>query len=224
MSFSTYRKGGNTEEPVFIVQSGVCMWEDPEPIVDWKRKTISVVASERSVAMGLLWAMVNARSKELTGVWRLFLAPMPASTMESQRRRLVAKLRVDPPGFVDTTVFVEGDRACVVSQLREESVVDPEFLTQYRHCAIVEVENSRCAETIRTACRGLRHLDGSGIKELLDNLEASVVLRVLGFKSCTVIQFVGSIEASELVARSLTSRGVRQLHDLGSLAQTILRT
>src|SRR3981081_448701 len=61
MSSLANRKG----RPLFVVQSGIVTWEDPEPIADWRRKTLSIVSRTLPNAIDLLWAVIASRPTPL---------------------------------------------------------------------------------------------------------------------------------------------------------------
>jgi hypothetical protein len=60
----------HASEALFAVQSGIGVWEDLRPIADWKWKTITVISSELSTAVELLWLLVSSRPLKLTQVAR----------------------------------------------------------------------------------------------------------------------------------------------------------
>src|ERR1700676_5327328 len=107
MSSLANRKG----RPFFVVQTGIVTWEDPEPIADWRRKTVSIVSRTLPTAIALLWAVVASRPQRMNRVFRFYLAPIVPSMTASQKRRLVTVLKTDPPGFADTTLRITDTHA-----------------------------------------------------------------------------------------------------------------
>ncbi len=208
---------------LFVVQSGVVAWEDPQPIIDWTCKTVTVVSSKLSFAIALLWAILASRPDRFGRVFRLYLAPTAPEWTENQKRRLMAALRVDPPGFSETTLKVADLHVCVVSALSDPSAVDPGFLTDYRHCALVGVDESTTSEfePLGNVCPTIGHLANSGISKLLAGAKSVAVLRVLDRESHAVMQIIGSSEVSDAAVRCLTERGVRRLHDIRTLPPEI---
>ena len=206
--------------PFFIVQSGIVTWEDPEPVADWKRKTVSVVSKTLPVAIALLWALVASRPERVDRVFRLCLAPISPSM---QKRRLVTELKTDPPGFAETTLCVADTHACVTSTLCDPSAVDPGFLTAYRHCALVELADSPLpgAELLQRACRTITDLGAAGIGALLSSAESSAVLRVLELESYAVVQLIGVSEVIDPAIRCLVERGIRRFQDVRALPYEI---
>lgn len=218
MSSLANRKG----RPFFIVQSGIVAWEDPEPIADWKRKTVSIVSKTLPAAIDLLWAVVASRSPRTSSIVRLYLAAISPSMTAAQKRRLTTALKTDPPGFAETTVSITSNQACAASTLYDPSAVDPEFLTAYRRCALVEVEeNSREPEPFQEACRAIADFGGAGIGALLESVEISRVLRVLELESHAIIQFIGAPEVSDSAIRCLVDLGIRQFNDVRGLAEEL---
>jgi hypothetical protein len=208
---------------LFVVQSGIVAWEDPQPVVDWTWKTVSVVSSKLSFAIALLWAILASRPDRFGRVFRLYLAPTAPEWTESQKRGLMAALRADPTGFSETTLKVADSHVCVVSELSDPSAVDPGFLTDYRRCALVEVDESTSSEPepFGNVCPTIGHLANSGINKLLGDAKSVAVLRVLDRESHAVIQIIGSSEVSDAAVRCLTERGVQRLHDIRTLPQEI---
>ncbi len=219
MSFLANRKG----RPLFVVQSGIVTWEDPEPIADWRRKTISIVSRTLPVAIALLWAVVASRPQRINRVFRFYLAPISPSITAAQKRRLVTELKTDPPGFAETTLSFADTHACVTSTLSDPSAVDSGLLTAYRRCVLVELEDSPLlgAEPLQEACRTIADLGGAGIGTLLASAESSAVLRVLELESYTVIQLIGASEVIDSAIRCLVDQGIRRFHDVRTLPQEI---
>jgi hypothetical protein len=219
MSFLANRTG----QPLFVVQSGIVTWEDPEPIADWRRKTVSIVSRTLPAAIALLWAVVASRPKRINRVFRLCLAPISPSITAAQKRRLVTELKTDPPGFAETTLNIANTHASVTSMLSDPSAVDFGFLTGYRSCVLVELEDSPLpgTEPLKEACRTIADLGGAGIATLLANAESSAVLRVLELESHAVIQLVGVSDIIDSAIRCLVDRGIRRFHDVRTLPEEI---
>jgi hypothetical protein len=219
MSFLGSRKG----EPLFVVQSGVVAWEDPQPIADWRWKTISFVSRTLSVAMGLLWPLVESRPQRFDRVLRFYIAPIPAAATASQRRRLIKELTTDPLGFSETSLSIGEENICVTSVLNDPSIVVPDYLTAYRHCALLECESSGVSgvERLQSMCATVGDLGGAAICTLLSNVRSLVVLRVVESESHAVIQVIGPSEAGDAAIRCLADRGIRQFHDVRTLPEEI---
>ena len=210
-------------QPLFVVQSGIVAWESPEPITDWRRKTVSIVSRTLPVAIGLLWAVVASRPQRINRVIRFYVATIPASMTAAQKRRLVAELKTNPPGFAETTLMIADTHACLTSVLSDPSAVDSSYLTEHRHCALVEFEESAVlgVEFLQEACRTIADLGGPGICTLLDSAESLAVVRVLERKSHSVIQLIGASEVIDSAIRCLVDRGIRRFHDVRALPQEI---
>jgi hypothetical protein len=148
---------------------------------------------------------------------------MPASWTASQKRRAVARLSVSPPGFSKTVLNIASERACVTSALSDPTVVDPNCLTAYRQCALVEVDESTrpAAESLGEACKTLADLGASGVECLLGGTGGVAVLRVLERESHVAVQLIGLSEVSDAAIRRPAETGVRQFHDMGALPQEI---
>jgi hypothetical protein len=209
----------------YVVQSGVVAWEDPQPIVDWRWKTVSVVATQLSVVLALLWDIVGFRPERFGRLLRCYLAPIPPSMTRAQKRRLMASLKVDPPGFAATTTYVTDTHVSVISVLNEPSDVHPGFLTDYRHCALMELNNCTLseAEPLQRVCMAITDLGGSGINALLRSSVSLAILRVLDLESHAVIQAIGSSEASDRAIQVLTEHRVRRFHDIRALPEKIAK-
>jgi hypothetical protein len=216
MSSSEHRK----DQSFFIVQSGIVAWEDRQPIVDWRWKTVSVVSGTLSAAIPLLWALVASKPPRVTRVLRVSIALMAPSMTDSQKRRFFAQLRNDPPGFSETTLHLADTHVCVTSTLSDPSVVDLGYLTSYRRCALVEVEDS-AAERLQAVCATLTDLGGSGISTLLNGAGSPAVLRVSELETHSVIQLIGASHVSDLAVRCLADRHIRQFTDIRTLPQEI---
>jgi hypothetical protein len=218
MSSSETRKGGS----MFVVQSGLAAWEDPETVADWKGKTVSIVCAKRSVAVALLWLVVASRPRRLTHVFRFYLAPLLPSMMQMQKRRLLTELKADPPGFRGTTLATAESHVCVTSALSDPSAVDPDFLTAYPRCALIETDESGLSsDSFRIACTTISELGSSGIGKLLQARSGSAVLRVLDLESYAVIQLIGPPEVCDLAVQCLSERGIERFHNIRSLPQVI---
>jgi hypothetical protein len=73
---------------------------------------------------------------------------------------------VSPPGFSETVLNIAGERACVSSALSDPTAVDPNYLTAYRQCALVEVDESTRSATaaLGETCNCLTDLGASGVE------------------------------------------------------------
>jgi hypothetical protein len=208
------------DQALFIVQSGIAAWEDLQRIVDWRWKTVSVFSGTLTAGIPLLWAMVAARPSRLNRILRISLAPAVSSMTESQKRRMFTKLKKDPPGFSGTTLSSVDTHVCVTSTLSDPTVVDPEFLTFYRRCALVAVEDP-AAERLPSVCATLTDLGGSGISTLLNGAGSPAVLRVAELETHSVIQLIGASDVSNLMVRCLSERHIRQFNDIRTLPREI---
>jgi hypothetical protein len=217
MSFLSFHEG----RPLFVVQTGIVAWEDKQPIVDWRWKTVSILSRELHAAAALLWALVSSRPKQLEHVLRVYLAPVVPSMTEAQKRRLATALGKDPPGFSDTHLGAAGANTCVMSILNDQSAVDPRFLTDYRRCALLELESEAWSPSIGNACKTIADLGGQGLSTMLNQLSTAAILRVLERESHVVIQLIGSSEVSDVGVRCLIDKGVEQFHDIRALPQMI---
>lgn len=93
--------------------------------------------------MPLLWDVTASRPKRFRRVLRCPLVLIPPSETKSQRRRLVAQVSADPPGFSDTVTHFAATQACVISVLSDPAAVDPNYLTAYRYCALLEFDDCK---------------------------------------------------------------------------------
>jgi hypothetical protein len=213
----------NKSQAFFVVQSGIVAWEGLEPIADWKWKTLSVVAKQLSVVVALLWDIVASRPQRFGRVLRYSLRPIPSFVTESQKRRWMAQLTVDRPGFSEPIAHITATQACITSVLREPSAVEPDSLTAYRYCALVEFDDriSSVAELLQGVCTNIRDLSGSGIATLLRSAASVAVLRVLDRETYAVLQVIGPSEVSDRAVQCLAERGVRQFHDIRALPKEI---
>lgn len=207
--------------PFFFVQSGIVTWEDPEPIADWRRKTVSIACGTLPVAIALLWAIVASRPQRISRVYRLYFAPISPSMTATQKRRSLTELKTDPPGFAETTLSIADAHACVASMLSDPSAVDPSFLTEYRRCALVELADSALhgAESLHDACRTIIDL-AAGIGTLLASAD-SAVLRVIELESYAVVQLIGASEVIDPAIGCLVHQGVRRFQDIRTLPHEI---
>lgn len=207
----------------FLVQSGIVLWEEPRPVGSWTWKTVSVVSKRFSVAIELLWAMVASRPGRFGGVYRFCVSPMPAWMTASQRRRTVAQLSVSPPGFSETVLNIAREHACVTSALSDPTAVDPHYLTAYRQCALVEVDESTraAAAALGGTCKCLTDLGASGVERLLSSTGGVAVLRVLEREAHAAVQLIGPSEVSDAATRRLAETGVRRFHEITALPQEI---
>jgi len=141
----------------------------------------------------------------------------------AQKRRLVTQLKADPPGFSETTLTIADTHACVTSVLRDPSVVDTGFLTAYRRCALVEMDDATQHNTglLRDGCPTISDLGNSGIATLLDENDGLAILRLLDFESYSVVQLIGPPAVEDPATQCLLRQGVRQFHDIGTLSQEI---
>ena len=126
----------------------------------------------------------------------------------AQKRRLMTGLKTDPTGFAETSLSMADTHACVTSMLSDPTAVDSRALTEYRRCALVELEYSALsgANPLQEACKTLADLGAPGIGMLLDGAGSSAVLRVLELESHAVIQLIGASEISDSAIRCLFDR------------------
>jgi hypothetical protein len=213
---SSLKSPDNTS--LFVVQTGIVAWEDPQPIVGWKWKTVSIVLRELSSSLDLLRAVVASRPTRVRRVQRFYLAPISSSMTEMQKRRLVANLKKDPPGFSDTTLNAEDDRICVISTLSDELAIDLHFLTSHRRCALIELEDDFELRNLR---RDITDLGGAGINAILNHRGAAAVVRVLEMQSHATVQLIGATETADLAVSWLVENGIKQFHDLRALPKEI---
>jgi hypothetical protein len=209
----------------FVVQSGIVAWEQLNPIADGKWKTLSVVTKQSSVVMPLLWDVIASRPKRFRRVVRCSLVPIPPSITKSQRRRLVAEVSADPPGFSDTVAHFAATQACVTSVLSDPSAVVPDYVTAYRYCALLEFDDTKSCvtECLHHIWPTIRDLSGPGISTLLQNIACLAVLRVLELGTYAVLQLIGSSEVSDQAVQVLVARDVPRLHDIQALPQDIAK-
>jgi hypothetical protein len=137
--------------------------------------------------------------------------PMPAWMTASQKQRAVAQLSISPPGFSETVLNIASEHACVTSALSDPTAVDPNYLTAYRQCALVEVDESTrsAAAALGEACECLTNLGASGVERLLGSTGGVAVLRVLERESHAAVQLIGPFEVSDAATRRLASRDRR---------------
>lgn len=215
----------NRADAIFVMESGVSAWEDPEPVADWNKKTVSVVSGQLSAAVELLWLIIRSRPPSFERVLRLYLAPLAPAMTASQERRLMAQLKTDPPGFTETTIAIAGAHACVTSVLDDPSAVEAGFLSSYRSCALIEIKDTvrHNIDRLRNACSIITDLGSSGIAALLNEDQGLAVLRLLELESYTVIQLIGSPMVSQLAVQCLLEQGVQQCHDIRALPHELAR-
>jgi hypothetical protein len=215
--------GCDKNHAFFLVQSGIVLWEEPRPVVGWKWKTLSVVSKRLSIAIDLLWAIVASRPERFGGVYRFCVSPMPAWWTASQKRRAVANLSLNPSGFSETVLNIASEHACVTSALCNATAVDPNYLTAYRQCALLEVDESTrsAAEFLGEACKTVADLGTSGVEYLLGSTGAVAVLRVLERESHVALQLIGTAEVSDAAIHRLAETGIRRCHDMSGLPQEI---
>jgi hypothetical protein len=209
----------------FVLQSGIVGWEDPRPMVDWQRKTVSIVSGDLVTSMSMLWPIIARRPSRFGRVLRISVAPIPNPMNELQKRRLKSQLMVAPPGFSDPTVEIGNDRACALSELVDSFAIEADFLTAYRSCLLVEFDdNGRSKSTLTGAvCQSIRDFGNDGIVSLLDNMDDLVALRILNLESHSVVQVIGPMEASDAAVSYLTEKGIRRIHDIRDIPQEIAK-
>lgn len=207
-------------ESVFVVQPGIATWEDLRPVVDRRWKTVSVFCGTLRVATPLLWAIVAARPLRLDRVLRVHLSPTLPSMTKSQKRRMLAELKKDPPGFSETKLSNYDTHVCVTSTLDDSSVVDLGFLTSYRRCVLIEVEHA-AEETLQPVCATMTEFGAVSISMLLNGAGGPAVLRTSELETHSVIQLVGSSDVCDLAVRCLADRRIRQFSDIRILPHEI---
>lgn len=210
---------------VMLVQSGIAAWEDTEPVVDWRRKTVTVIASRLTLIAHLLWTLVEAQPSALVRMIRLVVVPTPPAASGLPIRRFTAELEVDPPGFRGTSARILGDRGCSVSELVEPGIVDPDFLTDYRHCALLGIgsASSSTAELCDSICSDIAEINGASISKLLESTIGKVLIRLLEMPSYSVLQLLGSPDFCEEATALLEKRGIRRVHDVRQISEEIAR-
>lgn len=212
-------------EPLFVVQSGIVAWEDPMPIVDWHSKTVTLCAPQMSMLVSLLWVLVASRPSSLAQVFRVHLAEISGPHGPTQQRRLVTLLKKDPPGFTSTVSRLLKGRVCVVSKLDAPSSVDLQYLSSYRHTALVEVDAD--IESTDALCNLLwgkiGDLGGASICALRSLDFQCAIIRILEVGRCAVMQLVGSPDVADAGVRALLDARVRQAMDVRALPEEISR-
>lgn len=212
-------------QSLFVVQSGIVAWEDPEPIADWRWKTVSICARRLSLLVAILWEIAASRPATLRRIFRFHVTPIPVGLGAMQKQRIVSSLCADPPGFGETNVTVRGQHACVTSELKDPSRVDLGYLTAYRSTSLLETDSSvRSATDLSDAlCGTVRDFGGASIAGLLNQSAEWALLRILELESHAVVQLMGRYEVTEPAAQILTIRGIRQLHDVRNLPKEIAK-
>lgn len=210
---------------LFVVQSGVVAWEDPEPILDWRWKTVSVCAARLSLLVTAFWAIVTSRPPSLPSVFRFHTGSVPTGASIAHRRQFMNALRKDAPGFGATHVATADSHVCVASRLVEPAHVDLNYLSSYRSSLLVEADSSvaSSADLCQAFCAAATDLGGAGIARLLDRTTGLAVVRVVEQTSHAAIQLIGSPDTSVRAAHALTDLGVRRLHDVRTLPMEIAR-
>jgi hypothetical protein len=144
---------------------------------------------------------------------------------ELQKRRIKSQLMISPPGFSDPIVEMGNDRACVLFDLADSSAVDADYITAYRRCLLVELD-----DTVRSkfslaslVCKSIKDFGNAGIATLLGNADDSIILRILNLESHSVVQLIGSSEASDTAVNCLVEKGIRRVHDVREIPQEITR-
>jgi hypothetical protein len=107
--------------------------------------------------------------------------------------------------------------------LSDPTSVDPNYLTAYRRCALVEGDESThsAAAGLGEACKSLTDLGASGVERVLGSTGGVAVLRVLELESHVAVQLIGPCDVSDAATRCLAETGARRFHDLGALPQEI---
>jgi hypothetical protein len=209
---------------VLMVQSGIVAWEDPVPIPDWRYKTATLIACKLSLTAELLRELITSRSQTLGHLFRLLIVPKPPSATASQIRRFVTQITADPPGFAGTAATAVNDAYWVVSELRDASVMDAGFLTDYRRCALVgTVLISYAADLSSAVGDEVLDLGGSGVAGLLKSDRLVAVIRTLDLGSHAVTQFVGSADVCGEVVQFFDEKQIRRIHDVHRIHDEIKR-
>lgn len=209
---------------VSIVQSGIVAWEDPVPVADWRYKTVTLIGLSLSIVATILLGFIASRPCALRRIFRVLFAPIPPSATEGQVRGFLAQLAADPPGFLGTNVTVVDDVCCVVSELREPGAMDVEFLTDYRHCALVGTANIRSAPDLgEVVRRGVSDLGGCGLVGLLQAGETAAVIRVLDLDSHAAFQVMGPSQICDEAVRFFDGKQIRRVHDVRRISEEIRR-
>jgi hypothetical protein len=212
-------------QSLFVVQSGIVAWEDPEPIADWRWKTVSVGTAQLSLLGPVIWAIVSSRPSSLRSVFRFHTSPTPVNVGVMLTRRLVESLRKDAPGLGGTYVTSVGDRICVASELIDAASVDLNYLSAYRSSILLQTDSTigSPADLCKALCGAVVDLGGAGIARLLDCSVTLAALRIVEHESHAVVQLVGSFETTMRAVQTLIERGVRQIHDVRTLSTEIAR-
>lgn len=211
----------------FYVQSGVVAFEEPEPLADWRWKTVTVCARELSRLVALLWNIVALRPPGLPNVFAVHIAPLPIGIGTVKKRQILEPLHRDPPGFRGTHVVVGGEHACVASALADHQKADVNRLTDYRRSILIEASGEATSDSVvDLICEMVTAFDNDAIGALLDRRKEWGLLRILDRGTHAAVQVIGSAAVTEGAVRSLAAQRVHQLRDVRSLRTAIasLRT
>lgn len=203
------------QQAVYVVQSGVVAWEDPEPITDWTAKTVTVCAADGELLAPLVKKVLRGEFIGRRSIFRCHLNPIPSSQNALQRRGLANALRADPPGFVGTVVTLSDAVAVSVAELSRLEDIELAHLSAYRTTCLIATDDVGItkAAIAEVLLKVLLPLNGNAISDVRSKHNTFIVLRVLEEESQSVFQIICDSPTSDSVAKALEEMGVHRAVD-----------
>ena len=211
------------QRAVYVVQSGVVAWEDPEPIADWTSKTVTVCAVDVALLTAMLKEVLGAEFIRRRSIFRCHLSALPSSQTAVQRRRLANALQADVPGFSGTVVRFHDAVALSVSGVKSVPEIELAYLSSYRQTFLVAMQEGGVTPVaISESLSDLSlPLDGKAIANVRSRHSTIVVIRALEEENQCVFQIVCDPVTSESVAKLMNKMAVRRAADRVAASQAL---
>lgn len=210
MTTSSSRPEGSA---VYLVQSGIVAWEAPTAAPHQASRTVTICAPDIRVLSDLLSAMLAAG---LVAGGRLFLWHVihdPVWHNSVQKRRTLAGLRSDPPGFVGTLVEDEPSAVSVCSVWSGVAGrLDLDYLSSYRSTLMLITDVQLDVATLLKRIHPLaRPFDSAALIAFREALPFFMLVRVLDLETYGALQFMGGDSSVALVTQWLDTHGIRRV-------------
>lgn len=207
---------------VYVVQSGVVAWEDPEPISDWTCKTVTVCSSSATLLTALLKKVLSSEFLGRKSIFRCHLNAIPSPRNALQQRRLEVALRAAPPGFAEAVVAFGDTVAAAVAEASRVNDIELAYLSSYRQTLLVAAGREFASSTISEILIGLiPPLNGRAISSLRTGRGSFIVFRAFEEENQFAFQIVCDSVTSDCVAKVLDELGVGRSKDRVAASRAI---
>ena len=224
MSSSTHdRLSGR---PFYLVQSGIALWEAPEPVAQWNIKTVTACAETEHLLADMAIRLLEASTDGIQWL-RLHATAFEPEMGVMQKRRTEKALSSPVPGFSEGILCASKKALVSIARLEVPSAINVEYLTSYRDTVLVGINCStiepkelcRAISTKQIAADGV--IDANVFRTLWEALGDLLVARFLDMETHAVVQLLGHGPAIRTFPVMLEELDVERLLDSRSVPSRI---